>query len=303
MSYEKLPIEQFGEHLLRTGDLDPIYIALHKMQLPLPQLQRWLIAYWCWYSAGVACHMSEQADADFWKRMYKAAWNEDKAPHGGRWERGKERRHARGGQGYAMVSDLASRYLRPGAMVDWLCETEEDETFDRETGETPLVEMPLPYSSVAAKVQSHTLFGPWISYKVCDMLERLGLAPIVFSEEDAMYEEPRKAAVLLCEQRQWQVGQAEDIQVRYVVSHLLNWFGDGGPDVEWCYTAPPRHERPVGLQEIETILCKWKSHMGGHYPLFNDIREIWHGLKPWQKWSRTARLFLDAMPGDTEVEL
>ena len=62
------------------------------------------------------------------------------------------------------------------------------------------------------------------------------------------------------------------------------------------------YERPVGLQEVETILCKWKSHMNGHYPLNNDIMEIRHGLKDWLPVSALARAFYDAMPeGLTDV--
>jgi hypothetical protein len=56
----------------------------------------------------------------------------------------------------------------------------------------------------------------------------------------------------------------------------------------WAYTmlkrklgtlkAPPRFERRINIQEIETILCKWKSHINGHYFVGKDIQEIRHGL-------------------------
>lgn len=294
--YPRLPIEQFGEQLLLTNDLDPIYVALWKMQLPPERLKAWLVAYWCWYSAGVACWMSEQGTVDrFWSAMRTAAANTDPAPHGGRWERGKERRHARGKQGTKMVEDLLFKYPRPGTMVDWLTQLDlsESETILNASPEKHLDH--LPYCVLQKRVMSHVLFGPWISYKVGDMIERLSLAPVVFQEEDAMYEEPTKGAILAYDSWAAEPGRilnadvkTPEFKVRHTLDRLSRHFEQ--------FTAPPRMERPIGLQEIETILCKWKSHMGGHYPLGNDITEIRHGLKPWLSQSKTARQFLECMP-------
>ena len=46
--YPRLSIEEFGRHLLDTGDLDPVYLALHRMRAApvfdnVSQLKRWLI--------------------------------------------------------------------------------------------------------------------------------------------------------------------------------------------------------------------------------------------------------------------
>ena len=283
--YPRLRIEDFGAQLLRTGDLDPIYVALHELRrcgMSYDSLSKWLVAYWCFYSAGVACHMSEQAtDNDFWDAMATAAENVAPAPHGGRWERGKERRHFRGRQGILAVEELAARHLSPCSMLDDLTEADEVE---------------IPFAEVVSRAQENRGFGPWISYKVADMVERIlgGCEPA--TAEDAMYEEPVKAAILA-----WAPTCGEGpgvpndtIKVIEVVSYLQRKF-DGE-------TAPPGHDRPLGYQEIETILCKWKSHVNGHYPLLNDIHEIRAGLEPWQGCCRTARQFLAAMPSGQEVE-
>ena len=45
--YKRLSIENFGSHLLLTGDLDPVYIALHRCGLDFEVLSKWLVAYWC----------------------------------------------------------------------------------------------------------------------------------------------------------------------------------------------------------------------------------------------------------------
>jgi hypothetical protein len=73
-----------------------------------------------------------------------------------------------------------------------------------------------------------------------------------------------------------------------VVNRLLKEFED--------YEAPPFGERKVNIQEVETILCKFKSHLSGHYPWQNDTIEIRAGLGPWQPVCETARTFLTNMP-------
>ena len=111
-----------------------------------------------------------------------------------------------------------------------------------------------------------------------------------------MYEEPRKAALMVFDElvrnntldKQPRFLDADTEVIPYVVDRLLNHFSQ--------YTAPPRHERPVGMQEIETILCCYKSHCKGSYPLFNDIDEIHEGLVGWIPICKTARKFHESLP-------
>ena len=53
--------------------------------------------------------------------------------------------------------------------------------------------------------------------------------------------------------------------------------------------APPRYERAVNVQEVETILCKWKSHQHGHYPVGKDLHEVDKHLKGWGNLARRLR--------------
>lgn len=285
-TYPLLDIQEFGKHLLATGDLDPIYIALHRMKtqglISQPQLCRWLVGYWCFYSAGVASHLSEFEGPSFWARMAVAVENVHPAPPGGRWERGKERRHFRGAQGRNSLADLQARYpVRPESMVDELAENEEDG--------------PLPFSVVSERAREITGFGPWISFKIGDMLERVLGHPIDFSRAEVfMFKDPREAAFML--HRKWSedpghssrgLTDEEDI-IRDVVRRLQETFRHD--------MAPPEKDRVVGLQELETILCKWKSHVNGHYPLDNDIHEITRGTQAWVGHCPTAEKFLSCMP-------
>lgn len=107
-----------------------------------------------------------------------------------------------------------------------------------------------------------------------------------------MFSEPRKSALMVARQRLGLAENAtfkdENAVIKGVVEHLTAHFHDT--------TAPPRHERAIDLQEVETILCKWKSHMNGHYPVGKDIVEISQGLQPWIKYSETAMMMSQAMP-------
>lgn len=292
-TYERLSIEAFGSHLLRSGDLDPIYIALVQARrsgaFSEAQLLRWLLAYVCFYHAGVASWMSEHEGAAFWAQMFKAAENEREAPPGGRWPRGHERRHFRAKIATEAVDLLSVRYPDPEAFMTYIA---------HEPGEIRGGELcvdPLPFRTVSERTQEHRGFGPWIGFKVADLVDRVLGKRVAFDEAAVfMFKDPEKAAIMLWEQREghkYPTGARpkREVILRGVTDYLIHHFRD--------YAAPPFADRPVNIQEVETILCKWKSHMNGHYPLNNDIQEIRDGLAPWASGCAAARAFLGHMPG------
>lgn len=279
--YERLNIYDFGQHLLDSEDLDPVYVALvhcRETQWEDDQLFRWLVAYWCWYNCGVASYMSELEGSDFWRAMMKAAKNEKPAPHGGRWGRGHERRHARGAQGIKMVEELRKRYgKKPQDMIEVIC----TETEDKRTCE-----------SIMRQVKGHYLFGPWIGFKVADMVDRVLRLHVDFTEAAVfMFKDPVRAA-----ERLW-------AETHNLPSSKVTLSAEGLHDVVVHLTdhfkkqnAPPFYDRRIGLQEVETILCKWKSHMNGHYPKYNDIDEIGTALRLWEPHAGAAVDFMEHMP-------
>lgn len=290
-NYPKLSIEDFGKHLLTTKDLDPIYLGLHQVQRadqwPVAKLFRWLLAYWCFYDAGVASFLSELEGESFWQQFWLAAENQSEqcpaVPFDAHrtntgWPRGKERRHFRGAQATKATDELRAKYPDPADAVRFL------------TGNDSFGS--LTYKDLKARVTTWRGFGDWIAYKVGDMLDRISVKDVIFDFDDAMYAEPHKAALLLWKVKH-NVPEASTIDdepaaVREMVEYLVDHFAG--------YRAPPLDDRPVGLQEIETILCKWKSHLNGHYPLFNDIDEIAHGVAPWTGVCDTARRFAEFLP-------
>lgn len=283
-NYAKLRIEEFGRALILTEDLDPIYSALVEARksgaYTKPQLDRWLIAYWCFYHAGVASFMSEMEGTEFWHWMMRAAENEQESPAGGRWPRGSERRHFRAKNATAAIYHLAKTWgAYPEDMVAYLS-----------APEAPGVG--LTFKVVSGRAQENVSFGPWIGFKVADMVERVLGVPVSFDNASVfMFKDPEKAAMMLWEEREGRNYPAgakpkRDVILGNVTRYLINEFRD--------LKAPPLFDRPINIQEVETVLCKWKSHINGHYPLMNDIDEINEGLTGWD--CKAARDFANYMP-------
>lgn len=300
MPRNTLDIKPFGRSLIESLDLDPVYCMLVKARdtyLGRAQLFRFLVAYWCFYNVGFAAWASEYAGQAFWTALRTAARNTDDepAPNGGRWPRGAERRHFRGEQATRPVAEMEARYGDFPENMVVACILGMDSTTDSLAcmlNERPKVTC----AEVFGHAKSHRGFGPWISFKVADMVDRLGLAEVSFDNSAIfMFDDPAKAAELAwakyvgpVERSKHTVLERRDL----VVADLIKTFSD--------LEAPPLGDRPINIQEVETVLCKWKSHCNGHYPLGNDTHEIHEGLQAWTPYSETARVFdeiVKKMPG------
>ncbi len=256
-----MPLDEFGQALLDARDLDPVYDVLHAADLRGDSLRRWLMAYWCCYSAGEASWISEQPD--FWTRMLEMAANETVSPAGGRWPRGRERRYFRGQKSVDAVRWLMGRYPNPEDAVQWL-------------------EVPGPFRVIKERVITWPLFGPWIAFKIGDMLERLARVRVDFTGTDVFFfDSPRLAA------EQW-YGSNKPAAITESCAFLSSRLGHN--------LAPPSFDRLLGLQEYETILCKWGAHMNDRYPIGIDTRELKEALHPWCPVSPTAKRLSQALP-------
>lgn len=282
----KQGVVEFGEALLRTQDLDPTYVSLHglvtSMEVGDDQLHRWLLAYWCFYHVGVACYLSEFEGKDFWDFMRTAARNSDPDlkprvilgnPNGmnagnenDRWPRAAERRHFRGQKCVDAVENLrAMSGGRPEFLVRGLTSCRTDR-------------------AVMTVVQSWPMFGPWIGFKAADMLERCAGVEITFDPNTGLlYEAPREGLIMLEARDNCPSGAHRSREELY--QQLIFYFGGR--------LAPPAMDRPCGPQEVETILCKWKSYMGGHYHLGKDVHDHRGALAG---WGETALRMLQHMP-------
>lgn len=285
-NHPRLSIEEFGKVLLESNDLDPVYVALHTMHssdiLDKDQLSRWILAYSCLYHAGVASYLSEFTGDAFFAALMVAARNEEPSPLGERWPRAKERRHWRGQQAVDSCTALWKSY---GGMPEQFL------TYIIWGLEAQGNRRAATFPEVAGRVRENRGYGGWIAFKIADMIDRLGLRKVEFLYDDVViYRDPIIAAEMVARHKLGlpETAQVKPQVVRDVFEYLVEHFAD--------YGAPPLYDRPVGLPECETILCKYKSSLNGHYPSYNDITEIRAGLVPWKNVSEVASYFLASMP-------
>lgn len=264
-----LSIAEFGDELLHTRDLDPVYVALSSSGVQQDQLARLCLTYWCFYSLGVAAYFSELPRKHYWDAMMCAAVNETppRLKPDGRWPRAAERRHFRGQQAISAVQELRDKYPHPEKAVEEWC--------DHAT-----------YAAVAHAVQQNRGFGQWIAWKVADMAERVLPYSPDFSDADlGIYKDPRQGAAL-ARFGDWK-HPITDAELSETVNALCVQFRAKKRK------APPTNDRLVNVQEIETILCKYKSYVKGHYYVGKDIEEVGHGLEGWGDLAETLR---EALP-------
>lgn len=271
-----MSILTFGEALLSTGDLDPVYLAIQNAQLDDAELHRLCLAYWCFYSLGTAAYIAHKGKTPkvFWTLMMMAAHNDEffkDLPTYGKadkpWPRGAERRHFRAANAIGPMRYLSEHYKTATDAIhgfigkpDWA-----DATFKQ----------------VASRVERHPGFGPWMSFKIADMGERVLGFNIDFSDCALnMYKDPTQGAAVgyleAMKDKTWQ-GNPWDYPIgadgiRYAVDYYTKAFKKH---------EPPGGGRKVNVQEVETIFCKYKSHLKGHYPLGKDTRDVHHGLQGW----------------------
>ena len=253
---------EFGRKLIEANDLDPVYVLLWNSNFDRSKMKRWLLAYWAFYHVGTASWISEGqplVNGGYWKRFMDAAQSKD-------YPRCPERRHFRGQNAINSVTYLQSVGL--------------DDLYK------PLL---LPRKQTAAEVmkevQKWVGFGPWIAFKVTDMLERLGLAQIAFDTKTVfLFDSPKEGAERLWESLGKPLAATFGIE-KWAVETILNEIG--------TLKAPPQYERLINAQEAETVLCKWKSHTNGHYHIGEDIQSCRKGLLRFARCS-TAQTLIQA---------
>jgi hypothetical protein len=262
ISPNELSWDQFGGILLDTYDLDPLYVILASTSWPEKFMYKWLLGYWIFYSAGVASRLAESKD------FYAEAIKGD-LEH---WPRGHERRHMRGQNIIDTMIEL-ERFGEPEKVVGYMIDGTD-------------------FQSIGKRVKAFHGFGPWISWKIADMAERVLQQSVDFSNaEIAVYSDPVKGAALIGFGDQgYNINANEVHQVFDMMEHKMR-----------MHKAPPYQDRFVNIQEIETIACKYKSHCNGHYPPGLDTEDIYHGLDGWgdaaQELKGYLKLYYEALHG------
>lgn len=301
MTNRRLSVTEFGDLLIRTQDLDPAYVGLVGAGLGRDQLCRWLLAYWCFYHVGAACWLSEFKGKEYWELMLEAAEN-TKGPNlrkmpGERWPRAAERRHFRGQKCVDAVLWFWAGHAKDPEHYVLQFIAPNDNGSERQWTEKVIM----------SRVQEWPMFGPWIAFKAADMLERCAGVPVKFDANlGLMYEEPRAALNLLAQKNMTETHQ-EITQSSTQGNSSFSTSVDRKMTAEEWYNllsmyfraqlAPPALDRVCGPQELETVLCKWKSYMGGHYHVGKDIHDHRGALAG---WGSTATSMLAKMPREVE---
>ena len=243
----------FGRALITTADLDPLYVMLVGAQLPRETLGRFILAYSMFYHAGVSAYLASTGN-DFWEECRHA----DRE----KWPRGTERRHYRGAISHNSIEACASIGM-PEDVLDVIYPMSEVQS---------CLGAPLSFGQVFKGAQALSGFGPWIAFKLADLADRTGYFPVDFSDcHLSIYRDPVKGAAL------WRYGDQDAAIKPHEVGEVCEEIRVAiGP-----LPAPPLYDRPINIQEVETVLCKFKSHNNGHYPIGKDTREITHGLDGW----------------------
>lgn len=243
----------FGEQLIMTGDLDPIYIHLKNTvdigafgQNGHP-MKRWLLAYSMFYHAGVAEASYNYRGSEFWDFMKSGI----PAESAGGFPRSEERRHFRGYTAQEAIRQMSE--YEPEAIVNsWYV----DPTF----------------AGVVKNVQRLKFYGPWIAFKLADMGERVLGLPIDFTNcELGIYREPRMGAALI------KYGDSNHSLLTAELYEVCRWIIDSLNAIGM--KAPPGYDRPINVQEAETILCKFKSYKKGHYYVGKDNEAVAKALQ------------------------
>lgn len=255
---------EFGSVLLATQDLDPVYTAMSV--LSRKEKPRALLAYSCLYHLGSAGYLAGFAGAQFWNLLALAAENKDRD-----WPRGTERRHWRGKAAIDAVTWFRESFELPEqAVYRWINGAEPDY---EGTPRYP------SFQNVSVEVRKAPSFGPWIAFKVADMLDRVLGLQVDFSRcELGIYRDPAYGAALLLRGNEEKPANPEELKT-VIAALLKSRLGK--------MKAPPALDRFINVQEVETILCKYKSHVHGHYPPGKDTIEVYHGLAD-PRWGTNA---------------
>jgi hypothetical protein len=177
--------------------------------------------------------------------------------------RGRERRHFRGLLSRKSVAWLEHHFEGWATQRIWS---------DLETAETA--------KQVVKLVTEWVGFGNWIAFKVADMLERLELnSKLKFeASELTLYDSPRHGAKDIWDMESAHWGDSGEVYIGGEPCDVTGW------GVEFLLmnlvgqVAPPSGNRPVNIQEAETVMCKYHAYLNGNYHIGEDIRALKQAL-------------------------
>jgi hypothetical protein len=234
---------EFMRHMHDSGDLDPLYPMLAWLEREMPEEQQlWLsFLYVAWYNI-----------ASGW-----AAFNMYPHPHeflprdlDPKWPTGTERRANRGGKVAEHIQDFLLKIASTG-IVGWhhLGLKGEDRIED--------------WYVTNEKIKMLYMNGRWAGYKHCEVLQKVNDFDITAPDMGhANSSGPREGLGMLYDTSGMNGNDAEIIaELDAMGEDLTARLNDALPGYN------------LEVEDVETILCNWKSLMKGKYYVGHDIDE------------------------------
>lgn len=143
-------------------------------------------------------------------------------------QRASERRHFRGAVGMKAIQAWEQRFKDPERMVEWIF------------GPT--------YFDVRSNAKSVPQIGTYFVWKFADVQERVFRLPCDFTGASQYSPKvPQEGAKLI------------DYSTTAAYDKIIRYFGRNG------MLAPPHYDRPMNMQEAETVCCIFHQYVGGSY--------------------------------------
>ena len=236
---EKLSPEEFGIALIESGDLDPDYIFMvnvrDRLDLSHAEMCEWVLLKSVIYDS-----VSELEHMLFQRPLAQLAY-------------GAERRK------FKPNADKIIAAFRQ--RVAHTCGNLESFFFEW---------LPRDANHALASLQSIKGFGPWASWKLCDLMDRVLGVPMDFTKVDfrVAYNYPLRGVLLLAGQDEGKLGWLST-NYRTALKLAIGKLGEAQ-----LLQAPPQRDRLVNIQEFETVFCKYHSYWHGHYFPGKDIKHL-----------------------------
>lgn len=218
----------FAHRLFELEDADPGYMALARVKWSTSKKLRFVAAWCTYYHPGIAAAACEYTGKKFWDYLFSVYKT---AP------RASERRHFRGQAGLK-------------ALRIWERQTPES-LIDDMFGST--------YFEVRKNLKHVPQYGDYFAWKIADVQDRVFKLKCDFTGAE-MYSPkvPQEGAIMIARSHP-NIALRAELTVPRVYDTIIRYLNRLGHD------APPWYDRPVNVQEAETVCCVFHQYAGGSY--------------------------------------
>lgn len=229
---------EHAQKLIKTEELDPVYVLMSRAQIPMEMKGRFFTALWMFYDETTALELSVFEGPDFWRQALKKYETARRAT---------ERRHFRGTGGLRCLESMQK-----------FVGSERPENFTHNL-------FAPTYMGVKQKVEKYLWgFGDYFVWKIADVQDRVFGFACDFDEAYSYLPKLAKKGFLLIEQQAEEEVGASFGSLEEVARDCVKYAQQSG------LMAPPSYDRLVTIQEIETVACSWRKINSGSDE-FKDI--------------------------------